>query len=80
VINDTTIIAVVGKGLSGDVNVITTGGSASLSGFTYTTPLILSFSPTTGCFASVITVKGINFKNVNNITVGGVQVPTFKDK
>ncbi len=77
VLNDTTIIAVVGKGLSGEVRVITAGGSVSLAGFIYTTPMILSFSPTTGCVGSLVTLKGINFQNVNSITIGGVQVPSI---
>ncbi len=74
VINPTTITAVVGSGASGNVSVITGGGSTLLPGFTYiTNPVIHSFAPASGPVGTVVTITGANFNPVaaNNIVYFG---------
>jgi hypothetical protein len=77
IINSTTITAVVAGGANGNIKVTTTGGNSSLSGFQFvTTPIINSFSPTSGSVGTVVTIDGANFNNTpsNNIVYfGGVK-------
>ena len=77
IINSTTITAVVASGASGNIEVITTGGNASLSGFQFlTTPIINSLSPASGPVGTVVTIMGANFNSTasNNIVFfGGVK-------
>jgi 6-phosphogluconolactonase (cycloisomerase 2 family) len=62
-----TIQAVVSTGASGDVSVTTVTGTATLPGFTYftpvviTTPVITTFTPQSGPIAATVIITGINF-------------------
>jgi len=74
----TRITATVGAGASGDVSVTTPIGTASKSGFTHLGPMVIySFSPTSARAGETITISGMNFKNVSNVTLGGVAVAGF---
>jgi hypothetical protein len=68
VVSDTSIIAIIASGGSGNVNVITPWGSATLGGFTFTPPLplpvILNFTPASGATGSVVTITGKDFNTV----------------
>jgi len=74
----TQITVTVGAGASGDVSVTTPIGTASKSGFTHLGPMVIySFSPTSAQTGQTITINGMNFKNVSNVTLGGVAVAGF---
>lgn len=74
----TNITAVVGAGSSGSLSVASPYGPASLPGFTYyPPPVITSFTPAAGDKGTVITITGNNFTNVSKVLVGGVPVASF---
>jgi hypothetical protein len=85
VVSPTTIVAVIGSGTSGNVTVLTTNGTASLSGFVFvgansTTsswPTITSFSPASGSQGTTITIEGSGLGNVNAVSFGGVASASF---
>ena len=75
IVNSTTsITAVVGNGSNGSVSVTTSGGTASIAGFTYQIQptSISSFAPATGGTGTIITITGSRFNNVTGVTIGGV--------
>ncbi len=55
------ITAIVGDGGTGDISVISPNGTATLPGFSYSPPVISSFSPLSGQVESVLTITGRNF-------------------
>jgi hypothetical protein len=79
VVNDTLIIAVVASGSSGNVAVVTPGGTASASGFTFVRPgpLIAGFTPTRATTGSVVTIFGQNFSNVVGVSFGGIPAAQY---
>jgi len=78
VVNATTITAVVGAGASGNVSVINTSGTGSLSGFVYLLiPSISSFSPANGCIGTSVNITGNNFIGVTSVTFGGNAANSF---
>lgn len=78
VVNATTISAIVGSGSSGAVSVTTPGGTASLAGFTFIfPPVITSFTPTNGTTSTVITINGTNFTGATAVSFGGVAATSF---
>lgn len=64
VLNDSTIRAVLGVGVSGAVSVITPNGIAALSGFMYRrpSPIITSFFPALGPIGTQVTISGHHFE------------------
>lgn len=79
VLTANTITAIIDNGNSGNVSVITPGGSASLSGFTFIPPppSIKSFTPTYVSSGGTVTIKGKNFNGTNSVTFGGVVASSF---
>ena len=78
VVNATTITAIVGSGASGNVSVITPGGTASLGGFTYIPmPDVISFAPTTGTINTTVTITGTNFTGATDVRFGGIPAGSF---
>jgi large repetitive protein len=77
VLSDNSISAVVGSGTSGNVSVTNAFGSGSLSGFTYTGPIITSFSPTFAAPGSTITISGQNFTGATVVDFGGLSATSF---
>jgi len=76
--SDTSITAVVGTGASGDVSVMTPGGTAILAGFTFIpAPTITSFTPTNGGTATSITISGTNFTGATAVSFGGIAATSF---
>jgi hypothetical protein len=78
VVNSTTITAVVGGGASGNVTVITPGGTASLPGFVYIPPpTITSFYPVITGSGGVVTIVGNNFTTATSVSFGGTAAGSF---
>ncbi|MBE5318055.1 VCBS repeat-containing protein [Pedobacter sp. MR2016-19] len=78
VVSPTSIQAIVGNGASGDVEVISSRGTAKLTGFSYLPPPeITSFSPTTAIANQLVTIKGTNFVNVIGVTFGDIAAASF---
>ncbi|MBK6265046.1 BspA family leucine-rich repeat surface protein [Marivirga sp. S37H4] len=78
VISDTEIAAVVGSGASGDVLVSTPGGTATLSGFEFTTePVINSFSPLSATQGTIITIMGGNLSAATSVFFGDTEATSF---
>ncbi|HEX6428685.1 MAG TPA: IPT/TIG domain-containing protein [Niastella sp.] len=79
IVSPTTIEATVGIGATGDVQVRTDGGTATISGFTWLppAPTITSFTPTSGASGDVITITGSNFTGVTGVSFGGIAATSF---
>ena len=75
--SSTSISAVVGMGTNGSVAVTTTGGTATLAGFTMPVPTITSFTPTTTYVGGTVTITGTNLLGVNQVTFGNVTATSF---
>ncbi|WP_214072397.1 IPT/TIG domain-containing protein [Mucilaginibacter sp. dw_454] len=74
----TQITATLNYAVSGNVSVTTSGGTASLAGFTFLSePSISSFSPTTAAMGQTIAIKGLNFNGVTDVKIGGSSVASF---
>ena len=78
VVSATTIQATVAAGATGVVTVTTPGGTASLGGFVFVPPpVISSFTPATGGPGTLVTIQGSNFLNVSAVSFGGVPAASF---
>ena len=77
IVNSTTITAVVGSGSSGNVSVISSGGTASLPGFTYLSPIINSFYPAIASVGTTVTITGTGFTGTTSVSFGGVAASSF---
>jgi FG-GAP-like repeat/IPT/TIG domain/Secretion system C-terminal sorting domain len=69
------ITAVVANGASGNMVLITPGGSDTVAGFVYgaePAPTVTSFTPDSAGILSTITIKGSHFTNLVSATVGGM--------
>ena len=76
--SSTTITAVIGTGASGDVSLITPGGTATLAGFTFIpAPSIISFTPSGGAMGAVVTITGTNLTGTTTVSFGGVAAASF---
>ena len=73
----TGITAVVGSGASGNVSVTTTQGTATLLGFTYTGPIVTSFTPIGGTSGTIVTIRGSNFTGTTSVSFGGTAAKSF---
>lgn len=75
---DTMVVAVVGAGATGNVELNTSGGIASFHKFTYLPPAtITSFSPTAGTYYSTVSIRGTNFNHVTGVSFGGTAAVSF---
>ncbi len=73
------ITAVVGDGESGPVFVKGPGGEVSKDGFTFIETLrLLSFTPAIGTNETKVVIKGSKFRNVVQVSFGGVPARSFK--
>src|SRR4029079_3481502 len=78
--SSTGITAVVGQGATGDVSVKIAYGTATLAGFVYgLPPIITSFSPMSGPIGTTVTISGSHFDPVpsNNIVYFGAVKATI---
>jgi len=77
-VSPTAVTAVVGLGQSGSVTVTAPGGTAQITGFTYSTaPAITAFSPSHGKNAATITITGANLSGATAVSFGGVAAKSF---
>jgi len=74
IVNDSTIIAYISTGTSGDVKLTNAFGTASLPGFLYIPPLptITSFTPVVAGSGTTIRITGTNFTGATVVSFGGV--------
>ncbi len=78
VMSDNQIVATVGVGTSGAVQVVTPGGTANSTGFIFAgTPTITSFTPTTAASGATITINGTNFPTLNAVSFGGFPAASY---
>jgi len=78
VVSSTSIRAVVGNGVSGNVTVTTSTGQGFLPGFTYMPPpTITSFSPVNAAAGSTVTITGTNFTGTTSVSLGGVAAASY---
>ena len=79
VVSATSITAVVAGGATGSVEIITPGGTASLSGFDYGAPPVISrFFPTSGTTGSTILITGTNMGRANGVQFGGIAASSYQ--
>lgn len=68
------ITAVVGAGTTGSVMVGGSKGTASIAGFTFLPPpVITSFTPTQGGAGTTVSINGGNLLTTSSVTIGGVR-------
>jgi hypothetical protein len=73
-----TIIAYVGNGATGTVQVTAPGGMAKLDTFLYyQLPVLNSFSPASVTTGGVVTILGDHFEGVGPVSFGGVPASSF---
>ena len=79
--SDTQIIAIVGAGTTGVVNVanaISPSGGSSTATFTYTTaPDITTFTPSSADKGTTVTINGAGFAGVTGVYFGGTAATSF---
>jgi len=76
--SDSRITAVIKTAASGEVSVITPGGTATLAGFTFIpAPVITGRSPAGGTRGTTINLNGSNFSNATAVRFGGVPAQSF---
>jgi len=76
IVSDTQLTAVLGKGSSGSVTVTNPGGKGSITGFNQT-PIIDSFTPSSGGGGTVISINGSGLSTATAVTIGGVAALSF---
>ncbi|MFM7358072.1 MAG: beta strand repeat-containing protein, partial [Sediminibacterium sp.] len=78
VVSSNTIVAMVGNGSSGEMSLITPGGTATRNGFTFIPPpVITSFAPNTAAYGEIITITGNNLNGTTNLSLGSSPVLSF---
>jgi uncharacterized repeat protein (TIGR03803 family) len=78
VVSDTYLTAVVPAGATtGSVTVTTSGGTLTGNKIFRVTPVILSFSPSSGTVGTQVTITGTSFTGASKVTFGGVKATTF---
>jgi hypothetical protein len=76
--SDSRITAVIKTATSGEVSVITPGGTGSLAGFIFIpAPVITTWSPAGGTRGTLISLYGRNFTNATAVRFGGVPAQSF---
>lgn len=63
--------------VSGSISVSTVGGSASIDGFIYNSPVIQSISPLIAAAGQTVTITGNNFDGIQSVNFGGVNAASF---
>ncbi|SEO64952.1 IPT/TIG domain-containing protein [Mucilaginibacter gossypiicola] len=74
----TTIAATVGNGASGNITVATAGGTATISGFKYSSPIIAAISPSFATAGQTIVITGENLDAIQSVKFGGTDAASFK--
>lgn len=74
----TTIVAIIGKGGTGNVSATNVYGIGIKAGFTYQpVPVITSFTPDTAQIGTVVTIIGYNFAGTTTVSFNGVNATSF---
>jgi hypothetical protein len=78
--SSTTIIATVGTGATGNVQVTTATGNHSLPGFTYVVPapVITTFIPLSATTGDTVTITGVNLNGTTAVSFGGVPAKKYQ--
>ncbi len=78
IVNNTTITAIVPSTQSGDIEIITTGGSAIIAGFSFIlAPIISSFDGLSAAANDYVTIYGSNFTGATAVSFGGIAAKNF---
>ncbi len=80
ILDDSTIIAIVGNGSSGSIKVSTIDRSDSFGSFIFqlpTKPTITSFSPQSGKAGTKVTIYGSSFAGASAVSFGGINASSF---
>lgn len=64
------------SGGSGNIEVLTSGGSASFNGY-IALPQLTGFTPTEGTHGTIMLITGTSLAGVSSVTVGGIPVQSF---
>jgi hypothetical protein len=77
--SETSLVATIGTGSSGDISIQTPGGSASKPGFTYMPPppYIGGVAPWRGIEGTAVGISGDKFTGTTAVTFGGVPASSF---
>lgn len=76
--SDSSITAIPGNGASGDITIISLGGTATASGFTFFAPPIINgFSPISAATGNLVIIYGENFAGTTEVKFGGVSASSF---
>lgn len=78
-ISPTKITAITPSGSSGNIVVMTPGGTAVKSGY-IALPIINSFTPTFGTFGTHMDITGTNLSDITSVSAGGIPVQSFTIK
>lgn len=78
VVNDNSILAKVGAGASGNIQLTGTIGVSEIAGFSFKgPPVITSFSPTAAGKGSTVTIRGVNLDHIIDVSFGGIDAQSF---
>lgn len=77
-LSPTSITASVGNGADGDITVSTQGGTATISGFKYLSPIITTITPSIAIAGQTVIITGENFDAVQSVKFGNTDAASFK--
>lgn len=78
VVSSATITAIVSNGTSGSISVTAAGGTATIAGFTFLVPpTISSINPTAAGTGATVTITGVNFVGITNVSFGVTPAASF---
>jgi hypothetical protein len=77
--SSTSVTAVVGKGATGDIKLVSATETTSLGGFTYVVapPVIFNISPRSAVAGTTVTVSGSSFFDITELTLAGVSIDNY---
>ena len=77
-VNSTTVTAVVGTGATGPVSLVVSAGVASLNGFIYGQPPVMTgFTPDSAAQGTAVTITGKGFTGTGSVNFGGTPAQSF---
>jgi large repetitive protein len=79
VVSSTTIMATVPSGGTGEIKIITPGGTATRAGF-IALPTFTAFRPVSGGVGTLLTISGTSLSAVTGVFIGGVPAQSFTIK
>jgi hypothetical protein len=77
-VSPTSIIVYINNlAVSGNIVVSTVGGTASIDGFIYSSPVIQNINPAVAAAGQTVTITGNNFNGIQSVNFGGVNATSF---